>query len=1197
MKSKIYQRYEFIQLLGKGAFGEVHKVLDKKTDKIIALKFTKVFPDTLRKEFASLTKLSHPNLIKVYEHGSWTGKLYFTMEYVQGTDVVSFCRGKQIEDQLLVIKELLEGIRYIHTCNLTHGDIKPSNILVGKDGLKIIDFSLASNSLSAPSTAGTVGYLAPEMIKNGEITPQGDLYSLGVLLYEMLAGSYPFQGSDLQEIYQEQIKKKFVPLRQLCPGISVKIEEVISRLLEPFPQDRFSGIEKVIQELFPESVKNERIVMPYIGRNELMKKIHKLIEKRKQNGLTATSTIIIQAEAGMGKTTVLRALCDVLSLEGMTVLQDAEKPDNLPLSSIVKELYLTAPRELVHRYKKILATFYPDLNEITESDSRNTPVDFRQIIYFINEALSSTYTFNILVVDDIHYMNLNGINIFNYLSKNLNEHTIIIATMNADMIVKPLTIKKRTFKLKGLLPDQLAELTQNNFGEMLLQKQFVKKAHSLTLGNPLLFKEFLHQCRINEVIKWRGAYYSINLGYLESIVLDFPTQIDDIFQLRLKNLSSNTIDTLKFFAVLTEKIPNKLILQLFNNVEFLEEAYAFDILLEKSSEIQFTHPVLRHVFYQLLSCDEKKYFHRKAGGVFEKHYPEKSAKILYHFLMAEDGDGIRRNYPALLNRINPVTLNLVQEGLPYIKKNEVKQRAIKVIAYMFMITGNLSDAHKYYLKALNSEHDRKEKILILLKLGCLEKDRNEYKNALKFLQEGINLFVRQDDELYCRLLAEIALINTHLGKIDEAFILFEKALKLARAKKMLQEEGNILLKMAMLYWYKSDHEKIVELDLKVIEIAKKFNNVVALATANNNLGVCSMEINRFKEAEVYLNKALKLWKNIGNIGEIPRCLANLGAVYIGMGLFPQAQMYIDQAMNLVSKKNRVFHHCITLKGQINAILGNFIQACIEFDKILKIKEKEGDILWLDHIHYYLANSYFEMGIYNKALHHVDQLLENHIHSPSIENNRNALMLLLRIQDAIGAFARAKETADILGTQKSKDSYVLAIKGDLDGAVNAAKKDDYKMPMQKQTGTLLFFYITEKYLFARNISDAEKCWKTGKKMSNEINLRVSSAMGLYLKGRIVFEKRGALGPMHSLHSFEEAKRHFDKMNMREYQWRTDYHLGKCKLLLGNKHGAVCLFDEALKIIEEMEITIIDDELRVDFKTHPERVEFFRFLDSL
>ncbi len=1197
MKSGFYQRYEFIQLLGRGAFGEVHKVLDRKTEKIIALKFTKVYLDTLRKEFSALTKLSHPNLVKVFEHGTWMGKPYFTMEYIHGTDIVSFCRNKRIENQLTVIRSLLEGIRYIHACDLIHGDIKPSNILIGENGLKIIDFSLVSSSRFTDTSTGTVGYLAPEMISKGEVTPKGDLYSLGVLLYEILTGSYPFNGCDLQEIYQEQIKKKFVSPRQSRPGISVKIAQVISRLLEPFPQDRFADTEKVIQALFPEPVINERITMPFTGRHGLLKKIDKKIEMRKQNGLTATSTIIIQAETGMGKTAVLKALGDALSLEGMKVLRDAERPDNLPLSAIVKELYLTAPRELTDRYRKVLVAFYPDLSENTEPDSGKTLFDFKQLIYFINEALSELQTFNILIIDDLHHMNPGGINIFKFLSQNLNERTTIIATMNPDLIVNPLKIKKTTFKLKGLSPDELAELIQINFGEMLLQETFVKKVYDLTLGNPLLFKECLHLCREKKVIEWKGAQYAINSGYLESIILEFPKHIDDIFQLRLKKLTPNTIKALKFFSVIKGHISPNQIGQLFDSDEFLEEAYAFGILWEKTGEIQFTHPVLRHIIYQSLSSGEKKNFHKKSGRFFEKYDPDNTGNIFYHFLMAEDGVGIRRNYPALLKERNPITLNLVLEGLPYIKKSKVRHKAMKVIAYLFMITGNLSEANKYYLTALNSEHDREEKTLILLNLGCLERERNDNREALNYFQKGLDLFEIQDDPLCFRLLAEIALINAQQGKIDDALLLFEKALKLARDAKELQEEGNILLKLAMLYWFKSDYDKIVELDMKVIEIAQKFNNKVAIATASNNLGVSFMETGRYTEAETYLNDALTLWKNMGNLREIPRCLSNIGAVYIGMGLFPQAKKIVDQAINLVPKKNRVYHHCMTLKGQINVFMGNFIQAGKEFNEILKIKEKAGDIIWLDHIHFYLANINFETGVYSRALHHVNQLIEYPVHSPTNHCNPKLLLLLLRIHDAIGATDKVKETADILGSQQPEFGYIMITKGDLEAAIHAEKVQDSDSINRKHFLVEYFFAITEKYLLLHNISGAEKCWKTGKEISEEINLRVASSRELYLRGRIIFEKRGVLGPEHSLHSFEEAKRHFDKMGMREYQWRTDYYLGQCKLLTGKRHEAVKLFDEALKILEELENSISDEELKSCFRKHPERVEFIRFLNAL
>ena len=150
---------------------------------------------------------------------------------------------------------------------------------------------------------------------------------------------------------------------------------------------------------------------------------------------------------------------------------------------------------------------------------------------------------------------------------------------------------------------------------------------------------------------------------------------------------------------------------------------------------------------------------------------------------------------------------------------------------------------------------------------------------------------------------------------------------------------------------------------------------------------------------------------------------------------------------------------------------------------------------------------------------------------------------------------------------------------------------------KRARALFYFSISNEYLNAGEIEKAEKYWQVGNKIANSIGQRLPSAISLYLQGRILYERRGLLGPEHAIHYFEKAKKHFDKMKIGEYQWRTDYWLGKCKLLLGEKNEAITLFEGAIKRIEKIESSIVSSELKKDFYSHPERKEFLKFIEEL
>ncbi len=211
--------YRIVKLLGVGAMGKVHAALDTFLEREVAIKSLRAeltqdpdFVGRFRAEATSLAKLNHPNITTLYSPVLEGNDLYMVMELINGRplDEILRERGKPlgVKESLAVIAQAADGLAYAHQMGVIHRDIKPSNLMVADDGrIKIMDFGIArvrgSVRLTRAGTAvGTPLYMSPEQCRGGEGDERSDLYSLAVVLYEMLAGAPPFSGATEYDLTQ-----------------------------------------------------------------------------------------------------------------------------------------------------------------------------------------------------------------------------------------------------------------------------------------------------------------------------------------------------------------------------------------------------------------------------------------------------------------------------------------------------------------------------------------------------------------------------------------------------------------------------------------------------------------------------------------------------------------------------------------------------------------------------------------------------------------------------------------------------------------------------------------------------------------------------------------------------------------------------------------------------------------------------------
>ena len=258
-------RYQIIEELGKGGMGRVYKVLDKEVNAKVALKLIKpeIASDKktierFRNELKVARDIAHKNVCRMYHLGKEEGAYYITMEYVSGEDLKSFIRRSgliSVGKAISIANQVCEGLLEAHRLGVVHRDLKPQNIMIDQDGnARIMDFGIARSLRAKGITGsgvmiGTPEYMSPEQVEGKEADQRADIYSLGVILYEMVTGRVPFEGDTPFSIGVKQKSEIPRPPKEINEQIPEDLNRVILKCMEKDKEKRFQGVGELHSEL------------------------------------------------------------------------------------------------------------------------------------------------------------------------------------------------------------------------------------------------------------------------------------------------------------------------------------------------------------------------------------------------------------------------------------------------------------------------------------------------------------------------------------------------------------------------------------------------------------------------------------------------------------------------------------------------------------------------------------------------------------------------------------------------------------------------------------------------------------------------------------------------------------------------------------------------------------------------------------
>jgi hypothetical protein len=267
-------RYEIQDKIGEGAMGVVYRARDRTLGRVLALKMLSAelgadeeLNKRFRREVEAIGRLSHPNVVTVYDTGESEGQLYMAMELLEGSDLRTLIEKQSdltLTERLRIMAEICRGLGYAHSKGVIHRDVKPANLLVTTSGqVKILDFGLARLGNGGSITRrgvilGTPDYMSPEQATGRPVDERSDIFSTGAVFYEFLTLEKPFMGRTLHSVLYQILSHREMPMLTVNPDLPARVASIVHRMLAKTPERRQPSMEAVAEELSAVEAKLKR---------------------------------------------------------------------------------------------------------------------------------------------------------------------------------------------------------------------------------------------------------------------------------------------------------------------------------------------------------------------------------------------------------------------------------------------------------------------------------------------------------------------------------------------------------------------------------------------------------------------------------------------------------------------------------------------------------------------------------------------------------------------------------------------------------------------------------------------------------------------------------------------------------------------------------------------------------------------------
>ncbi len=977
-------RYQLHNKIGQGGMGIVHRATDRLTGEIVALKqvflpveqimfASRPISQTNRElrlalahEFQVLAGLRHPNIISVLDYGfDENGQPFFTMSYLEGAEtIVAAGNGRSVPEKITLLIQTLEALAYLHRRGILHRDLKPDNVLVVGNVVRVLDFGLAAAKEQATESVGSWLYMAPEVLLGQPASEASDLYAVGVLAYQLLAGTHPFN------IYAEDTIGEILEGEPDWGkmGVGGELTAVVRTLLAKKPGNRYPTANHAIIAFYqalgqtapPEdhAIRESYLqAATFVGRKTEMTQFrHALASALAGQG----SSWLIGGESGVGKSRLIQEFHTEALIAGFLVLRGHGIADSGGVTyqlwrEPLRQLLLATP-QLDMTTATILATVVPDVEQLT--GQAITPISplgesaaQTRLFAAITRLFQQQQRPILLLLEDLQWTR-ESLKVLSYLTRQANQLRLLVyatyrhderpnlAQQLPDMQIMPLTRfdEENVANLAGAM---LGKSGKNPALLHLLNKE--------TEGNAFFLVESVRA--LAEDVDRLQDFNTENLP--ETL---FPQGVQSLVQRRIAQVKPADQPLLQYAALAGRELDLNL-LQPHSDAlhRWLLSCTEASVLEVKNGRWQFTHDKIRDGIITSLTSAQLQTIHRRIAETIEQMYPDTpdyAATLIYHWHIAQEPTK-ERTYAALAGQF-------ALEQYAY----EEAQRHLKR-ALMLTAADQLEQQFQLYLLheracAILGENEQRladleqlahiahqlgnteQQIEIELRHIAYDFDVGHYDTTLQTIPATIdkarqvahNDFVAEGYHLW-----GISLIWN--GQPSEAMAYLQRSLAHFQAVQNKVKEADILHHAGNVAFYLKQYSESYDYFNRSLTISQMLQNLPLMARTMPNRAAVLLYVGLYEEAMTAYEAALKLGQELGYGLTTAVALNNIGIINLHLNQLTAAQTYFERSLQYSRAIQMQHYQATTLHnlGRVAIQQGNLAAARTFFQQAYAIRDK------------------------------------------------------------------------------------------------------------------------------------------------------------------------------------------------------------------------------------------------------------------
>lgn len=938
--STTQDRYALLGEIGRGSMGVVYEAVDRLSGATVALKRVTSAPArpdldatpdlmdfkvALTNEFRTLASLRHPHIISVLDYGfDDADQPYFTMERVDGArTLLEASAGLSPVEVVNRLIPVLQALNYLHRRRIIHCDLKPENVLEDASGsIKLLDFGLAAQFDQTGGMAGSLPYMAPEMLSQQPTSESTDLYAVGVLAYQMLTGAHPFPGHDTNSLIRHILGTPPDMTPVMACTSNLALVNVIRRLLAKDPGDRQSSAHAVIVDLchaVGQSIPAETTAIresylraaQFVGREHELRTLTDALESmRAYHG----SAWLIGGESGIGKSRLLDELRIRALVNGVTVLSgQAVEGGGLPYQlwrDVLRPVVLVVAITPIEC--GILRAVVPDIEALTGVTAQEPAplapdAEQRRLVMTIGDLFRRWEDPVLLLVEDLHWSQ-ESLSVLKHLCKLAPElQLMIVGSYRTDETahLHDQLQEMALLKLDRLSDEAINALGQSMLGAVAQRASVAELLRDQSEGNALFAVEI-----VRSLAEYAGRLDQIGRTALPDTIVS--REIVAVIQRRVDRLPPEHIPLLRLAAIAGRELDDALLTRLRGGERYdgwlwaCADASIFEVV---RGRWRFSHDRIRDAVLASIDAAEAAQLHTTVATAVETlHADNPDYDIMLYELWRKAGDRAKAGLyaeraarQALFVGDFSSAQRFLEEALAALPLDYAERPTLLV--HLARVHINRTD---YALAeplldeafvAAQTAGDLATQSDIETERGRMAHLRSDYDGAIAYGQSAVALAQQLGDLQREALgLAMSGVGHTRKGEMDEAGKLFERGLHLARTLGDQVLIVKMLRNKTAVPYFQGRYEEVFTTLQDVLALGQELMDHEIILTSVGNLSLMAWQLGRLDEAVVYAEQNLKASLATGERWSVVQIRNLLGFIYLDKGDHDSARFYLTHAL-------------------------------------------------------------------------------------------------------------------------------------------------------------------------------------------------------------------------------------------------------------------------------------------------------------